>query len=289
MTTRFRAYRLASEGSSYSYFDGKTFTLFEGRYNDDNKASIAHELYVCGKTTIDVLHITSWDHDHCKPKEIKAILDNLMPGRVEVPGYNPKYLNKKQSEASKESWRIIQNWNASWNTIERFSPQYLDGLSPGERNKNTDIIFWPRAIDKDNANNNSTVLLLRGGYFNVLSTGDIESDSSAQALMNSFISTETNVLVLPHHGSEHGIITHGLLAHLSPDVSICTSNRGNKFDHPRKSVRDKHTRLAIPLCTTKMGDVIIECTDGRVASVYDYTWNATLRRYTTQKTRDFFV
>ncbi|GAB3382102.1 hypothetical protein GCM10027514_21940 [Azotobacter armeniacus] len=38
--TRFRAYQLESAGSSFSYFNGTTFTLLEARYNEVNEESI---------------------------------------------------------------------------------------------------------------------------------------------------------------------------------------------------------------------------------------------------------
>jgi hypothetical protein len=49
--TRFRAYQMTVKGSSFSYWDSATgkFVLGEARFNDDNKASIFHELSKCGK------------------------------------------------------------------------------------------------------------------------------------------------------------------------------------------------------------------------------------------------
>jgi hypothetical protein len=87
--TRFRAYRLGCAGASFSYFDGSTFTLIEARVNDTNRASIANELKICGKRHINVLHITSWDRDHCNLSELREILDVWRPTRVEYPGYEP--------------------------------------------------------------------------------------------------------------------------------------------------------------------------------------------------------
>ena len=69
--TRFRAYQLGNKGSSYSYFDGRRFTLVEGRLTDLSRTRLAAELKVCGKTSIDTLHITSWDQDHCTPSELE--------------------------------------------------------------------------------------------------------------------------------------------------------------------------------------------------------------------------
>ena len=87
--TRFRAYQLGSEGSSFSYFYGEEFILIEGRLNDTNRPRLIQELKICGKEKIDTLHITSWDFDHCAPRELKEILLTYEPSKLQIPGYNP--------------------------------------------------------------------------------------------------------------------------------------------------------------------------------------------------------
>lgn len=285
MTTRFRAYQLANAGSSYSYFDGKTFTLFEARLTDDNRNSIWHEIKRCGQTKIDVLHITSWDFDHCKPSELTEILTKMRPSRVEFPGYS---VFQQGSAAAIESWGIIQRWVAAQALVTRqYTTSYVNNLPPGQSYRKNNIVFWPKELDPDSNNNNSTVMLFRGGHFNVLSPGDIESEDAALALMDG-LAAETDVLILPHHGSEHGIISKALLEHLSPKVAVCTANYKNHFKHPRDSVRKLLSSLSIPLCTTKMGDVIIECTDGTTATVSDYKSDGS-GGYTPHKNMSFRV
>ena len=81
-TTRFRAYQLGNAGSSFSYFDGTTFTLIEGRLTESSEPNVQFELEQAGKTKIDNLHITSWDNDHCRPNELKDILNKLQPNKL---------------------------------------------------------------------------------------------------------------------------------------------------------------------------------------------------------------
>ncbi len=47
------------------------------------------EMRSCNKERIDILHITSWDTDHCNFSELKEILQTLKPWKIEYPGYNP--------------------------------------------------------------------------------------------------------------------------------------------------------------------------------------------------------
>lgn len=106
INTRFRAYQLASAGSSFSYFSAGEFVLIEGRYCEANEESIKQELKICGLDQINTLHVTSWDQDHCSPSQLTKILDHLKPKRVEYPGYSP------HTESGKESLKIIKSYKA---------------------------------------------------------------------------------------------------------------------------------------------------------------------------------
>ena len=55
----------------------------------------------CGLDRIDVLHITSWDQDHCKAGELENILKDLKPRCIEYPCY------KHDSDNYKESIKLI--------------------------------------------------------------------------------------------------------------------------------------------------------------------------------------
>ena len=74
MRTRFRAYQLGSPGSSFSYFVGGHFTLIEARLTDVNKVRVIQEMAECDVDAADVLHITSWDSDHCCASELTDVL-----------------------------------------------------------------------------------------------------------------------------------------------------------------------------------------------------------------------
>ena len=73
--TRFRAYQLGSAGSFFSYYAAGKFTLIEARVGDVSRPNLVAELEACGKETIDTLHITSWDQDHCAVGSLQEILD----------------------------------------------------------------------------------------------------------------------------------------------------------------------------------------------------------------------
>ena len=87
--TRFRAYHLGNPGSAFSYLADGHFTLIEARMTEASKPQLVEEMEACGATAADVLHITSWDTDHCREGELAELLELARPGRIECPGYEP--------------------------------------------------------------------------------------------------------------------------------------------------------------------------------------------------------
>lgn len=265
--TRFRAYQMASEGSSFSYFADNYFTLIEARFDDRCIPSIKSELRVCGKQTIDCLHITSWDQDHCHPKELATILEEFIPRIVECPGYEPS------SDCGKESKSMVlqyQRARREKTSVRSITPSYIDSLDKAVAIKYSDILYHPKFLSERN-NDNSTIKLFRRGCFNVLSLGDVESQEIGSFLKRSkIVCGEVDVMILAHHGADNGFTSKSLLKAIKPTVAVCSSNYDNKFDHPRQEIRDLLHEEDIPIYTTKRGDVVIESLGANVKNCVLY-------------------
>lgn len=258
VVTRFRAYQLDSDGSSFSYFAGGHFTLIEARLNDSNAPSLEREMAECGAETVNCLHITSWDDDHCSASELPALLEALRPVKIECPGYEPS------SDNGKECRRIIRSYEAGRQKSNRpvelrfITPEYIASLGVAERLAFQSVLYNPRHIDTDCTNNNSTVQLFRAGSFNLLSLGDVEShEISARLRRAKFLTREVDVMILAHHGADNGFTNKKFLTHLEPELAICSSNYKNQYDHPSEEIRNLLHEHGIRLMTTKTGDVII--------------------------------
>lgn len=260
--TRFRAYQLGSAGSSFSYYDGNTFTLIEARLTDINKASIKDELKICGKDYIDTLHITSWDQDHCTPSQLQEILDLWHPSKIEYPGYPP------HTDSGIESLQIITGYRSAIFTKTskvKVDPLYIDGLNPAKHYGYSDIFYHPKSIDPNSSNNNSTVKQFRTGSFNVLSLGDVESPILSAGLRSQkTIQRETDIIILAHHGADNGFTTNKFIEEVRPSFAVATSNYDNQFEHPRQEIRDILYKNNVPLFTTKTGDLIVRSIGGHV-------------------------
>jgi competence protein ComEC len=144
-------------------------------------------------------------------------------------------------------------------TICHVTPKYIAGLQKAGDLAFEDTLYNPVHLDEDCSNNNSTVKHFRKGSFNVLSLGDVESPNiSARLRRSRILKSETDVMILAHHGADNGFTTKKFLARLQPRLAICSSNYGNQYDHPRDEIRELLHEQGIRLMTTKTGDVIVK-------------------------------
>lgn len=258
IVTRFRAYQIGTAGASFSFFADGTFTLIEARLTDLNRPNLDQELVECGKCTIDVLHITGWDQDHCALADLGEILSRYKPATIEYPGYPP------HSDTAKDCLTLIQHYwvtNASKGRAVKcvaVDPEYINGLKRAEDLAYRDIVYHPRTIIDGESNNNSTIKLYRQGCFNVASLGDVEDANIGAYLRRCKVfKREVDVLLLAHHGADCPTNSKTFFEAVQPKIAICGSQFDNQFEHPKLEVRQRLFDLDIPLMTTKTGDVII--------------------------------
>lgn len=260
--TRFRAYQLGSAGSSFSYFAGNKFTLIEARVTHISRPQLLAELQACGRNTIDTLHITSWDSDHCNEGDLAWVLRNLTPTHIEYPGYDPHTDCGDNCLALIQSYRQSRRTRGYAATVQKVDPPYINGLERAQAYGYADIVYHPKQFF-ENSNDNSTVKLFRSGAFNVLSLGDVEDASIGSILRRcTTLCREVDVMILAHHGADNGFTTKRLLKELAPKLAVCSSNYDNQFDHPRQEIRDLLWEQGIPLFTTKTGDIVMQSCGG---------------------------
>jgi len=267
--TRFRAYQLGTPGSSFSYSVDNHFTLIEARLNETNCSNVIKEMNIAGCETINCLHITSWDKDHCNDEELKLILQHLKPKRIECPGYTP------DTDCGKNSLKTIRNYCADTPaTLQIISPTYLNGLQAGEKLQYNNIVYNPRNLS-DKHNDNSIVQLFRRGRFKVLSLGDCEDEAIARRIMQCGMANyETDVLILAHHGADNGFTTKEFIQAIKPRIAICSSDYDNEYDHPRQKIRNILYEADVMLYTTKTGDVVIVCGENNTVTAYNLKANS---------------
>ena len=261
--TRLRVYQLGTKGSSFSISVENHFTLVEARYNEHNSNDIWWELNNMGKTSIDVLHITSWDSDHCAYNELVGILEDLKPSKIEYPSCKP------DTETGKNALREIQRYQGVKVPV---TPAVVKAETK-ERLKGVDVFFNP-IQDEGNHNDNSVVKLFRRGSFQILSLGDCESEEISKRLgSEELLQKEVDVIILAHHGSSTNFTTNEFLDAIKPRVAICCSNYGNDYGHPLPTIVKRLESAGIPLYHTKMGDIIIQTYNTHSFKVANYGKN----------------
>jgi len=259
--TRFRAYQLGNPGSSFSYFADNHFTLIEARLTEKSLASLASELRTCGKTTIDSLHITSWDQDHCDFLELQEILGKLRPSRIEYPGYVHDSENYRNCLREILQYQTGRRKAGHQVTAQRIDPPYVNGLETGVSLGYRDILYHPKQ-EFAGSNDNSTVKLFRRGMFNVASLGDVEHANIGSMLRSCrILKSEVDILILAHHGSNNALNSKKFFETIRPTIAICTSDYDNQYGHPHDDVKGALYEADVRLVTTKTGDVLIESMD----------------------------
>jgi competence protein ComEC len=269
METKFRAFQLDTDGSSFSFFKPDTYTLVEARIPKGGIQVLVNDLKFHNKSKIDLLHITSWDKDHCNYEDLIAILNQLRPSLIEVPDYIPDTDNGKLCQKTIHGYEIVH---------EKYKPnvrivthKYIDELRGATAKGSTDIIYKSKS-DTDKKNDMSLIRFFRSEGCNVLSLGDCECSTIAEGITfeTSFVRTEVDILVLPHHGADNGFITGDFLDKVKPKIAISTSNFGNRFDHPKEEIRKLLYERDIKLYTTKTGDVFVIHNKGeKTSKVYN--------------------
>ncbi len=258
IVTRFRAYQLGCPGSSFSHFADGHFTVLEGRLTAQSRRSLSIEMGRCGVMNADVLHITSWDDDHCNKNELEELLYFALPATIECPGYDPYTDSAAGCLEIIGAYRDDRRRSNRPPEIRHITPAYVKSLIHAERLAFNNILYNPFQIDADCTNDNSTVQQFRKGSFNVLSLGDVESQFiSARLRRCRLLQLETDVMILAHHGADNGFTNENLISRLEPTLAVCSSNYDNQYDHPRQEIRDLLYENDVRLMTTKTGDVIV--------------------------------
>jgi competence protein ComEC len=273
--TKFRAFQLDTPGSLFSYYKPDEYILIEARLPKGGIDVLISDLAHHDKSFVDVLHITSWDADHCTFNDLVQIINKLRPQKIEVPDYDP------ESEDGKLCKKVLfeyENIHQKYiHNVHLINQQYIAQLPRAVPGDTTNVLFQSH-YNCDNKNDMSLIKLFRSAGFNVLSTGDCESpELSAQLMSYPIIQQEVDVLILAHHGANNGFTTGELLDGIKPKIAICSSNHGNQFEHPRQEVRNLLSARNIPLMTTKTGDILITQNAGsQTAIAVSYESNNTV-------------
>ena len=191
--------------------------------------------------SLDALVVTHYDRDHC------AGVDQLLllyPDLLVIDnGFSKvRYLNHKPIEV-KQRFRL------------------KDGVV-------FDFLYPNRDVSGERKNNRSVVLKVTYKSFDVLFTGDLEREGERELVQFYGDYLDSDVYQVGHHGSNTSS-SYTLMKVLTPDVSVISAGKRNRYGHPTPQVLSRLFEFGEVYRTDIKGAISVS-TNGYKYSIFTY-------------------
>lgn len=121
-------------------------------------------------------------------------------------------------------------------------------------------MLWPKTL-AGKQNDDSCVVHISDGQQSILLTGDI-SKKIEQQLTSLYPNLKTDVLVVPHHGSNTSS-SESFIKQLNPQLAIVSSGFYNRWKMPAKKVVNQYQKANVTLLNTAVTGQIMLTFEGR--------------------------
>ncbi len=221
-------------------FGSNAYLFDSGRDNRvlDRVADVYHG------NVINAIFASHPDADHIGG--LNFVLKKFVVGTVFYNGFIPD---------TQTSERFVELARKRSRLVEISGGNYVDLDSDGKARAYVVFPIYLGMFDGDN--NNSLVVLVDYGEFEVLITGDIEKEAQKYIVENGLLDGfgHIEVVQVPHHGSKTGALRE-FYEYIDPDVAVIQAGVGNSYGHPHKVVLDMLDEIGIDyLCTCVVGGV----------------------------------
>lgn len=145
----------------------------------------------------------------------------------------------------------------------------LSDKSPGKIMNGVNVsVLWPsdyylkniRNVSYDAENDSSLVLKITYGNVSFLFPGDISSEIEKK-LVHSGVNLKSDVLLIPHHGSNQSSCPEFIHA-VSCRYAVASAGKSNVFQHPHPDVIEKYKKAGAEIFSTDQHGAIMFTTDG---------------------------
>lgn len=214
------------------------------RDSDAGRRVLLPLLWARGERQIDELQLSHRDLDHVGGAA--ALLDGLPVARLRS-SLEPEH-PLRQRPLPQLRCEAGQRWTWDGVQFEVLHPQAepaggenLSGGQPQELGKK---------LAKEAANTRSCVLRVQGSDGqSALLTGDIEAPQEARLVARYGSQLASQVLVVPHHGSQTSSSAR-FLAAVQPEVAVIQVGHRSRFGHPHPAVLARYAQFRIPVVRT---------------------------------------
>lgn len=206
--------------------------------SDENAAGdeLADYLNQLGIFRLKLLVLTHYDSDHTNG--VAELLQRMRVETIAAPDVEDDNANREALEKTARQHRV--NWEMI--TVDQKEPF-------GEAQAQ---VFAPAG----KAGDNETCLsvLASAGAFDVLITGDMDSQVEELLLQREHISN-VEVLVVGHHGSRYST-SMDFLKRITPKVGVISVGSDNSYGHPTQDTLDRLKEANVAVCRTDLNGTV---------------------------------
>ncbi|MDR2357235.1 MAG: DNA internalization-related competence protein ComEC/Rec2 [Oscillospiraceae bacterium] len=203
------------QGQSLVFTSGEYTVVVDcGSSSGESAGSLAHDYLASqGRAEIDMLILTHFHADHCNG--VEELLTRIGVGALVVPdpdGGEENYLAEDIIELARKRGAVIL-----YITQQQ---SYTFGSSG--------VTLYP-PLGGDDENERGLAILFTDGDYDVLVTGDMDSENERR-LVRSYDIPDIETLIVGHHGSRYSTCDEFLSA-VTPETAVISVGR-NSYGHP---------------------------------------------------------
>lgn len=209
-----------------------------------------------GVTHVDLAVMTHGDQDHING--IRYLLEHpesgIRLGGLMMPKAGNDEIYGKMAELAKKQ-EIPVYYASAGDRIENIAGKgvYMECLSPSGEEEFSD------------RNEESLVFRVTYDRFSMMLTGDMEAGGE-ENLVESGVLSPVTVLKAGHHGSATSS-GENFLEKLSPEITVLSYGRKNRYGHPAKEVKERLGNIGSEILETGISGAVMIETDGKKMKV----------------------
>ena len=201
--------------------------------------AVAMDTY--GWDRLDYVALTHYHEDHAGG--LAGLLARVEVGEMLLP----QLLGGGQAELQSQVLALAEAYGIPVTYVEERT-----GLELGPAR----LTVYP-PVSSGDANEEGLSFLCTSGYFDLLITGDMASETERK-LLDAYRLPDIEVLLVGHHGSQYAT-SRQLLEAVRPEVGVVSVGAGNRFGHPAAETLDRMELAGMTLFRTDLnGDICIQ-------------------------------